>query len=152
MAEWSAEICNVTQVSKWILHKGSTGKRERWKRTLFSRMLAASALPSSPLLRCEMSRPAVVRTASTAALVNSNPVRVASRAPAIHNPPTRVPTLIDNEETPVTVLTKAATGPGSSVLPEDATRLGRLSVEHIWSAAGSLSRACPELIVSEVRQ
>lgn len=122
------------------------------KRTLFSSMLAASALPSSPLLRCETSRPAVVNTASTAALVNSSPVKVASRAPAIHKPPTLVPALMDREETPVTVLIKAANGPGRSVLPEDATGSGGLSVERICRAAGSLSTVSGEIIVSVVRR
>src|SRR2546423_5306212 len=126
--------------AKAIALARKTLRRRQGERALFASMLAASALPSSPFLRCETSRPAVVKTASRAALVNSNPVKVASRAPAIHNPPTRVPTLMDKDDTPVTVLTKDANGLGRSVLPEDLTRSRGSSVDRIWSAAGSLSR------------
>jgi hypothetical protein len=67
---------------------------------------------------------------------------VTSRAPAIHNPPTLVPTLMDKEDTPVIVLTNAANGPGRSVLPEDATGSGELSVERIWSAEVAVESLC----------
>ena len=97
-------------------------------------MLSASDLPSSPFLLCETSLPAVVKIASTAALVSSKLVNVVSRAPAIQKPPILHPILTDNEDTPVKVLIKAAIGVGSSVPPDEVSVAGGSRLLYFSSA------------------
>ena len=85
--------------------------------TLFARMFSASAWASPQEPRSATSRPALARTTSTAALLNSSPVKVDTLAPLIAYLPIAVPTRRLSVDDCTNNETTEATGAGSKVLP-----------------------------------